>query len=537
MFRIPVTDFAEYEVISCDIFDTLLFRNCVYPKRLWRKQGRLFNFLRPKAELIARFLGRIKGQEEISIDDIYRFLKPKWKISQEVDLEISSLIVNQELLTWLKSAKSRNRKVLLISDFYMSSEVTKDILEKLNVSDFEVITSASASKTKSRGLFHSLIADSNIAPEKWLHIGDNEIADIKRPSELGINTIWYMPVFQQLLSVGIVSKKGLARLSSSFEGQLALTEVAVDFLDLKNEINSPDVSLAELVGGLVLAPVAIEIATWIQDLASKLSVSIICFIGRDGWIPFNAFKRLYPTRPAIYLETSRNAQQSAHFRDYLETRISGAKSVLIYDIGWRGSGLSLMQKKFDTINWYGSFLALVRQNRLNEFTYFIHCRKNWLWSIENRDILETLFSEDNESTTDYDETLRPIRSKAEKQDVQDFRKEVVSSAIKIFRTIKPEENYIKRMKILEMLCKYPSSKFASLFIGMTHRVNDSRIRPFVVNSLMDLLVVKDLSWWNGVKALRPLGKFKGPAWICISNIQKIRYMFRRALLRLWSRTS
>jgi predicted HAD superfamily hydrolase len=346
-----------------------------------------------------------------------------------------------------------------------------------------------------------------------------------------------MPVFQQLVSTGIVSENGLERLSSSLEGQLALSAVAIDFLDFKNEDVSSDTSIAELIGGFVLAPVAVEIAKWIEELASKLNVSVICFIGRDGWIPFNAFKRLYPSFAAIYLETSRNAQQSKHFRDYLGSKISGVKSVLIYDIGWRGSGLSLMQKEFDAINWYGSFLALVRQNRENEFTYLTHCRNNWLWAIENRDVLEILFSEDKESTIDYDETLKPIRSVTEKQNVQDFRKVVVNSAIKSLRSIKLEENYFNRLKILEMLCKYPSSKFASLFIDLTHRVNDSRIRPFVVYTLEDLLYLKDLSWWNGVKALRPSGKFKGIAWICLTEIQKFRYLFRRALLRLLSRTS
>lgn len=532
MARIIAPDFDKYDVVSCDVFDTLLFRNSVYPKNLWRRKGKFFKFFRPKAEFAARCLGRIKGKEEISIEDIYRFMKPIWATSKEIELEESSLVVNTEVLEWLNLALANGKRIILISDTYLSSEVMKSFLLKLNVPNFEIITSSSLGKTKSKNLFPYLIAEEGISPENWLHIGDNHIADVERPSEFGIHTFLYTPIFKQLLLTGVVSKKGFKKLARSAKGQVALTAAANDLLQIDTASKSSDNFLPEIIGTIVLAPVALEIARWVGELAIELNVQLVCFIGRDGWLPFTAYRKISFETPVTYLETSRKAIGATLFQEYLGMKIGSSESVLIYDIGWRGSGLAKMQHTFKDISWHGAFLALVRSSNKNESTYFSRFGKNWWWAIGNRDVLETLFSDEKESTVGYNDNLSPIRSSTNSDSPQELRKTVVRAAINAISNFKTGRTEVGRISLLEMLCKFPSAQFATLFIGSSHQVADSRSRPFLVNSFPLLRENIDVSWWPGTRALKPQKLFTGTAWMFFSRIQQLRYGLKSALRKL-----
>ena len=72
------------KAVTFDVFDTLIIRNAVKPVEVFDiVGGRLFRYVRIAAEIAARKLSR---EEDITLDEIYRFLQKKL-MSKEIILE------------------------------------------------------------------------------------------------------------------------------------------------------------------------------------------------------------------------------------------------------------------------------------------------------------------------------------------------------------------------------------------------------------------------------------------------------------------
>ena len=193
------------KVVSFDIFDTLLTRPCLMPYNLFRVVGERCGFegdfetLRREAEHIAR-KNRPKGDDDITFDYIYRelaLLIGSEKIEQlkqtEVQVEFEYLSPRQPLKEAFDYAVDLGKKVIIVSDMYLPCAVLEDILRKNKYEGFEKLYVSNAymmSKDTKRLIYKVIddLAKEGISANEILHIGDNPIADIKHPTECGMQT-------------------------------------------------------------------------------------------------------------------------------------------------------------------------------------------------------------------------------------------------------------------------------------------------------------------------------------------------------------
>lgn len=188
----------KIEVLSLDCFDTLIWRNVDIPqdvfytlqhKPVFQSLG-LTPLQRMVMEDKARGHAYFKNQtSEVGLDTIYRY------IHQTIDDEILNAVMQEELQTeithtyalpalveLIRLAKAKNKKVIIVSDTYYSQQQLAYLLaKKLPLDVFNAIDkiycSCEFQKSKSQGLFSSVIADLQVKPQAILHIGDNPIAD------------------------------------------------------------------------------------------------------------------------------------------------------------------------------------------------------------------------------------------------------------------------------------------------------------------------------------------------------------------------
>lgn len=197
----------NYNVISFDIFDTLIVRLCASPEKVFYIVEDLYNreyknkisdffHNRIVAEQTARLASNM---EEVSLDDIYNCLTSFYDIeicnrlkTLETVVEIEQCSARLDILEIYNKCISNKKDVFIVSDMYLSLDVIKQILIKNDIKlPKKIYLSSDVNKTKRKGsLFRLLLQENNLKAKDVLHIGDNIKSDFLKPKLLGMNAYW-----------------------------------------------------------------------------------------------------------------------------------------------------------------------------------------------------------------------------------------------------------------------------------------------------------------------------------------------------------
>lgn len=174
----------KYDVISFDIFDTLLKRTVEKPTDVFKlMEGKIgiegFASDRITSEIQAR---RETSTGEVNLLQIYKMMKTvsQSSISEIMDLECKTEIevcyVNKDIFPLYQYCKERKR-VVIASDMYLSHTVIEELLNKNGIFEYEKIyISNELNASKSRGGMYDIIK-SNMGEKKIVHIGNSFKAD------------------------------------------------------------------------------------------------------------------------------------------------------------------------------------------------------------------------------------------------------------------------------------------------------------------------------------------------------------------------
>lgn len=199
----------SHELISFDIFDTLLMRKILRPIDLYGViEKEICYKLGEKIEYVTtRMLAEKKAEREklcITYDDIYREFQQLSGLRQEVvrkiqdielDVEKRFICRRERMMEALQYAMQQNKCVLLISDMYLSKAELEGILEDNGIVGYDALfvsCEENANKWHKGDLFQKVLQRYGVLPRKMLHIGDNPSSDIACAKLFGIDTyhIW-----------------------------------------------------------------------------------------------------------------------------------------------------------------------------------------------------------------------------------------------------------------------------------------------------------------------------------------------------------
>ena len=88
------------------------------------------------------------------------------------------------------SLLQKGKRVILISDMYLSSSVIKELLSSsgFDISNYEIYVSCEERKTKASGKLWAYLTN-KIKTNTWLHLGDDTIGDVRYPRKYGIQVL------------------------------------------------------------------------------------------------------------------------------------------------------------------------------------------------------------------------------------------------------------------------------------------------------------------------------------------------------------
>jgi len=206
-----VIDDPQVEIVSFDIFDTLLVRPVLEPIDLFHviaqkaeKVNLTTDFLavRRRAEQQARQQMKLSDpfREEPTLVAIYESFGDIAALSPqcihelmvlELEAERKYLSTRKPLAELYQYALEKGKRIVAASDSYFSPEFIGEQAERNGFGDIDKLyVSSQAGRTKASGnLFSLMLDDLKVAPHKILHIGDNLKSDYKQPRRHGLKAL------------------------------------------------------------------------------------------------------------------------------------------------------------------------------------------------------------------------------------------------------------------------------------------------------------------------------------------------------------
>lgn len=296
----------NYDIVSFDIFDTLILRPFSAPVDLFMLVGNKLNYfdftkIRINAEREARQLAKAKnGNHEITIADIYEIIehhtgiKKEDGIKAEFEVELDMCFANPYMMRVFKILKSQGKSIIATSDMYLPHDMIQKLLEKCGYKDFmKIYVSCDYSCSKRTGGLYKQVLSEIGKNKSIIHIGDNEVSDIKKAEEFKIKTEYYRnchEIGKQYRAVGMSELVG-----SAYRGIVNTT--------MYNGIKeySPYYRYGFINGGLYV----FGFCNWIYNKAKEENIEKILFLSRDGDIYKKVFDLMFDDMPNEYVYWSR----------------------------------------------------------------------------------------------------------------------------------------------------------------------------------------------------------------------------------------
>ncbi len=312
---------GEHEVISFDVFDTLIMRKTLYPidvfgiveSRAEKKGLPQIDFanLRVKSER------KVNAEMIPDIYDIYREMEQESNVDKETlnqyrELELETekqlIVVRKEMKDIFDNIIKQGKKVYLISDMYWSAEVLEEILSQLGISGYQrILVSCDYRETKGTRLFE--IFKEQVKANSYLHIGDNYEIDYLMAERNGIDAYHVLSAYEMMK---ISTVKDILRLESKMNlaGRCMIGfYIAKAFSNpfgFEERERRAVVTTERDFGYMFLGAVVTEFIFWIGQQMENQDGTVF-FTARDGYI----LKDLYDEYRAT--EKAENFPDSEYF--------------------------------------------------------------------------------------------------------------------------------------------------------------------------------------------------------------------------------
>lgn len=353
-----VAQLSQYDVISFDIFDTLLLRPFSEPTDLFHFLGPELGLLdikriRIEQEAIARKLcWQRNGHYEVTLQDIWNQIERETGIPAERGMQIEQSLewkfcyANPFMLEVFRRLQEKGKVILAVSDMYLSGKFLKELLEKngyTNIAGLYVSCEWGCNKGNG-GLFEQVnldryeekklkgerlkrkrvkgkrlkekelkgkklkgeklkrdrrkrheLKDGMQKIERLIHVGDNEHSDVKMAVKSGFDVLYYPNVNKKAEKLRAHDMSPV--IGSAYRG------IIDNHLYSGLHLYSIEYEYGFIYGGLFV----VGYCNFIHNYCHTHQIDRILFLSRDGDILKQVYDRMFPEDSTTYVYWSRSA--------------------------------------------------------------------------------------------------------------------------------------------------------------------------------------------------------------------------------------
>lgn len=312
----------EANVVSLDVFDTLVTRPFLTPTGARAYLAHLadetlgvagFAGLRERAEARAHAL----AGRDVDLDAIYAAMAQLAEAQdlplgalQKLELETEARLLQprQALVAAANALAASGRRLVAVSDMYLNRADLQQVLPAAvrALPEAWYVSCETGWRKDDSQAWEQLPAREGIAARHWLHVGDNEQADIQRPQMHGYLTPVHVLRPSALLDVvpALRPLRPAAGAHSAWQDQLWLGLLGrhlADLADTRPEQFGDRLHLASpaSLGYLVFGPLVADYLLWLARLALSRGVGHLLFLSREGYLLQKAFAQLQAACPPL----------------------------------------------------------------------------------------------------------------------------------------------------------------------------------------------------------------------------------------------
>ena len=335
----------SHEVISFDVFDTLIMRKTLFPEDVFEIIGNKIS----NNEFTKLRMSCTNFKRNANIFEVYDEYQKLTNISDEeknrlieleLEIEKSVLVAREKMVEIFNYAIDKGKDVYLISDMYLPKNILNEILSKLNITGYKsLFVSCDYRMLKSQGLYG--VYKESVQALSYLHIGDNEEADGIYAKVAGLDSYLIKSAYE-MLEISIYR--------DIIDDAKTISERCILGLFIEKAFNNPfslykskgrlKVEKPYNRGYLFIAPVIASFMEWFIDNVREYD-SVI-FSARDGYLLSKLYEiadRDNKLPRASYVLTSRVAAVASALYDKEDIEYASG-----YSFG--GSPEDMLEKRF-----------------------------------------------------------------------------------------------------------------------------------------------------------------------------------------------
>lgn len=303
-----VSFLMQYDVISFDIFDTLIFRPFSEPTDLFfflgERTGILdFKRLRMQAEAEAR-VQKYKEEKhyEIKLSDIWSRLENEIGVTKEQGMQMEQALemefcyANPFMQQVFTQLREHGKRIVITSDMYLSKAFLSELLQKNGYGGYEELyVSCEYEKSKADGSLYEVVKRAYPDTDSMIHVGDNPVSDVKNAKKHGFEVFYYPNVNRNALLYRAYDMSAVV--GGAYRG------IVNNKLYNGTEQLSMEYEYGYIYGGLFV----LGYCNFIHTYAREHGIDKLLFLSRDGDILRQAYAVLFPEEKTEYVYWSRAA--------------------------------------------------------------------------------------------------------------------------------------------------------------------------------------------------------------------------------------
>lgn len=317
---------AQHDVVSFDVFDTILLRP-------FRNQRDVFSMLELELNWPGFREDRIGAEKEarkgtsgaskhapieVTLRDIYERLHQRSGVDIEVGMQAELRLEarytrpNEYLVDVMYSLIGAGKQVVLTADTYFSADEIRQLLTAAGIDiDLPIFVSSEHGQSKRTGGLYDVVrmvcSDGTDHGLSFIHVGSDRVSDVANAQKGGWSARLY---------------KGIHDLNTpswSRDGQPLRSSAALGLIDIKfgNVTRASGGRLNHYAFGYRYAgPMALAYVDWLERRARELHLDQLVFLSPGGYLPHMLFEQLGSEIPVRYLPWSKTVGLHGAVRDF-----------------------------------------------------------------------------------------------------------------------------------------------------------------------------------------------------------------------------
>ena len=320
---------CKYDIISFDIFDTLITRNMYEPNDIFKLMEEKLNIesFAEKRQLAENEARKIL-KKDVNLSEIYESYKNINKISSsevnkiqklEEALELKFIIPRLDMLDLIKKLFKKNKTMIIVSDMYLDKTFILKMLKKCGYDKKyfkEIYISNEVNMRKDTKEIWDYISK-KYKKYRMIHVGDNDKSDVNYPKEYKIHTFKIMSSKELFYKSRIYNN-----LKQYTEKRNVSDSIFLGTIVNKKLFNSPfsnlKINTVEDLGYSFNGPILNEFLKFIVEKSED--VDDLLFLAREGYYLqklYNDYIKTYHlnAKNNIYFLASRKATYTSTLYD------------------------------------------------------------------------------------------------------------------------------------------------------------------------------------------------------------------------------